>query len=344
MFIKKIIFIISCLISVSLLVVVEVKKQNEVHYTDTKKVVEEKVPDIKNISTVFKIDKLKNGDAKFYNDKYIATQVDGKFMMIDFQGNVVKTYDDIQVKWFSVEPGDKTIVYSNVQKQLGILVLDDNLNIVKNQRIATYDNLVIDPTIININGTYYVTYTSIDGIVNNKNAQKENGNYTVELLKSDDLENFSYVGKVMEDKHNLEDIVAMKFRDRYLLIYERETVDRGDSTLEEISSENGGVTWSQPKVICEPDGDNELGNILTYNDKYYVYYSSDTENRGASYDGAEIYVKVFDRDFDVLEDAQRIDGVNSALLYDVKKSGDSVYFIYTEEYSTDSNLVLLKCG
>ena len=46
----------------------------------------------------FFLEKYANADAKFYND-YIITSVDEGVCMLDFDGNVVKSYEGLKASW-----------------------------------------------------------------------------------------------------------------------------------------------------------------------------------------------------------------------------------------------------
>ncbi len=300
-----------------------------------------KVEDLTVKNDILTIDKLKNGDAKFYDNDHIITNVGGKLEVIDFNG-VQKKYDDISMNWFSIEKSDKTIVYSNANKTVNILRLDNKLNVIENNKIIESDNLPIDPSIIKIGNTYYITVTIIEGNVNNADPKKENGVYTVRLFSSQDTKNWSYMGDILKDVHNIEDIVPYYINDKFYLFYEREEIDKGNSSLEAIYSENNGIDWSEPVVLKKADSDNELGNVL-YNGKGFdMYYSSDILNKGASYDGASIYIRHYDNKLRQSGDESKISDYYGALLYDVKKNKNDILFLYTEKYITESNLVISR--
>ncbi len=293
-------------------------------------------------TTLFKLDNLHNGDAKFYADNYIVTSINGKLNIIDFDGNIVKTFDDINVNWLSVESSSQTIIYANFNNEVGILQLDSQLNIAYSNIIAKAQNLSIDPTITKIDNTYFITYTEIDGTVNNGSSGTPNGIYTVKLYSSDDLINFHYITDVISDNHNIEDLVSLNINGTYLLFFEREILDKQSSSLEVIYSDDMGEHWSNPQILCQADSDNELGNILFKNNKFIMYYSSDILNPKASYDGASIFVKYFDKDFNLISKSASIEPFEYTLLYDVLEYNNALYFVYSEKYSTESNLVLAE--
>ena len=60
----------------------------------------------------FFLEKYANADAKFYND-YIITSVDEGVYMLDFDGNVVKSYEGLKASWMYAYPEEGLVVYSN---------------------------------------------------------------------------------------------------------------------------------------------------------------------------------------------------------------------------------------
>lgn len=292
--------------------------------------------------TLFKIDNLHNGDVKFYDNKYIIGNDNGTLGIFDFNGQRVRKYDDIKLNWLSVEDTDNIIIYANSNKEVGILKLDDSLNIILNEIIMRNDKMTIDPTILKINDTYFITVTTINGTINNSNPDKDNGIYSVDLYKSKDLLNWTHIDTIIRDNHNIEDLAAMNVNGTYYIFFEREIVDKGNSSLEVIFSNNKGTKWSSPKILCKAEADNELGNIIFYKNKFILYYSSDYLNKGTSYEGASIFVKYFDKNFENVSSPKVYKEFSSTLLFDVLKSDDSLYFVYNEHYMTQSNMVLAQ--
>lgn len=292
--------------------------------------------------TLFKIDNLHNGDVKFYDNKYIVGNDNGTLGIFDFNGQRVRKYDDIKLNWLSVEDTDNIIIYANSNKEVGILKLDDSLNIILNEIIMRNDKMTIDPTILKINDTYFITVTTINGTINNSNPDKDNGIYSVDLYKSKDLLNWTHIDTIIRDNHNIEDLAAMNVNGTYYIFFEREIVDKGNSSLEVIFSNNKGTKWSSPKILCKAEADNELGNIIFYKNKFILYYSSDYLNKGTSYEGASIFVKYFDKNFENASSPKVYTEFSSTLLFDVLKSDNSLYIVYNEHYMTQSNMVLAQ--
>lgn len=292
--------------------------------------------------TLFKINNLHNGDVKFYDNKYIVGNDNGTLGIFDFNGQRIRKYDDIKLNWLSVENVDNVIIYANSNKEVGILKLDDSLNIIFHEIIMRNDKTTIDPTILKINDTYFITVTTITGTVNNSNPDKDNGIYSVELYKSKDLLNWTHIDTIIKDNHNIEDLVAMSVNGTYYIFFEREVVDKGNSSLEVIFSNNKGIKWSSPKLLCKAEADNELGNIIFHKNKFILYYSSDYLNKGTSYEGASIFVKSLDKNLENASSPKVYEEFSSTLLFDVLKSDDSLYLVYNEHYLTESNMVLAQ--
>ncbi len=77
------------------------------------------------LQKLFTISELHNGDAKFMNEK-IFTGVNGVLNVIDFDGKIVKGFDDIKVNWLDVVEEENVILYGNFDHQIGVLRLDEN--------------------------------------------------------------------------------------------------------------------------------------------------------------------------------------------------------------------------
>ena len=76
-----------------------------------------------------------------------------------------------------------------------------------------------------------------------------------------------------------------------------------------------------------------------------MYYSSDKENPGNSYNGASAYVAFFDENFEKLveyDEKIRMRDNFGIRLYEVKKIQDEVYFMFAQNYMTDKDFVLRK--
>ena len=75
----------------------------------------------------FFLEKYANADAKFYND-HIITSVDEGVYMFDFDGNVVKSYEELKASWMYVYAEEGLVVYSNHDNETHLLRLDENMD------------------------------------------------------------------------------------------------------------------------------------------------------------------------------------------------------------------------
>ena len=281
-----------------------------------------------------------NGDAKLYGNNKIATSVGGKFTMIDFKQNKQICYEDVPVNWLDIDESSNSILYANFNNQVGVLTLDENMNITKNDVIFSNDELAIDPSITKVNDTYYITLTFIKGNVNNSDPNTENGSYVIKLFTSKNLHDFNYIGDIVSEQKNLEDVVSLYSDGKFYIFYEEEEIDKGNSKLKVTYSSDKGISWSKSVVLCDLDADNEIGNVIEDKDGFTMYFSSDVLCKGKSYNGASIFMSRFDKNFVPIFANKQISYYNGALLYDVIPTDDGGLFLYTQKYLTESNLVL----
>ena len=103
-----------------------------------------------------------------------------------------------------------------------------------------------------------------------------------------------------------------------------------------------GITWSEEQILIENIADNEMACILPEYEGWRLYYSSDYECIGESYNGASAYYADFDADFKSLSTYQKVDmrDNDSVRLYEVKELDDTLYLMYAHNYSTDKDFVL----
>lgn len=290
----------------------------------------------------FFLKKYANADAKFYND-YIITSVDEGVFMLDFDGNVVKSYEGLKASWMYVYPEEGLVVYSNHDNETHLLKLDENMDMISDEVILTSELLAIDPTICKVGDTYLVTHTTIEGTINNPDPNGDNGIYSLELFSSKDLKNWEHRTTIVSEKHDIEDIDVMFFENKLYCIYEKENYDKGPSKICMRLSEDAGYTWSEEQILIDNGGDNEFSCMLKEYDGWRIYYSSDKENPGESYNGASAYSAFFDADFVHLSEYdEKIDMKDNMgiRLYEVKEVGDKLYLMFAHNYLTDKDFVL----
>ena len=292
----------------------------------------------------FYLEKYANADAKFYDD-YIITSVDEGVYMLDFEGQVVKSYEGLKASWIYTYPEEGLVVYSNHDNETHLLKLDEEMNMVSDEVILTSEHLAIDPTICKVGDTYLVTHTTIEGTINNPDPNGDNGIYTLELYSSKDLKNWEHRGAIVSEKHDIEDIDMLYDNNTLYCIYEKENYDKGPSKICMRSSKDAGITWSEEQILVENGGDNEPSCILKEYDGYRLYYSSDMANPGESYNGASAYSAFFDADFMHISEYDRKESMRDnygVRLYEVQKTEDALYFMFAHNYMTDKDFVLRK--
>ena len=295
----------------------------------------------------FFLEKYANADAKFYND-YIITSVDEGIYMLDFEGNVVKSYEGLKASWMYAYPEEGLVVYSNHNNETHLLKLDENMDMISDEVILTSELLAIDPTIYKVGNTYLVTHTTIDGTINNPDPNGDNGIYSLELYASEDLIHWEHRNTITSQKHDIEDIDMMldnkQLEDgvRLYCFYEKENYDKGPSAICMRYSTDIGMTWTEEKVLIDNVADNEMACVMPEYEGWRLYYSSDYACVGESYNGASAYYADFDTDFECLSNYQKVNMHNnkSVRLYEVKKINDRLYFMFAHDYSTDKDFVL----
>ena len=293
-------------------------------------------------SDEFYLEKYANADAKFYKD-HILTSVDENIYMLDFEGNVVRSYEGLKASWLYTCAEDGLVVYSNHENETHLLKLDEEMNQISDQVILRTDLLAIDPTICKVGDTYLVTHTTIEGTINNPIPDGDNGIYTLQLYASDDLETFEHRTTIVSEKHDIEDIDMMYHEGILYCIYEKENYDKGPSKICMRMSTDEGFTWNEEQILIENGGDNEPSCLLREYDGWRLFYSSDKENPGASYNGASAYSAFFDADFShISEYDEKIDMKDNlgVRLYEVKELDEKLYLMFAHDYMTDKDFVL----
>lgn len=291
----------------------------------------------------FYLKKYANADAKFYND-YVITSVDEGICVLDFNGKVVAAYGGLKASWIYTYPEEGLVVYSNHDNETHILFLDDELNAIVDQVILNSELLAIDPTICKVGDTYLVTYTTIDGTINNPDPDGENGTYTLELFVSEDLENWEHRTTITSQKQDIEDVDMIYDNGKLYCFYEKEDYDKGPSAICMRCSEDEGQSWSEEKELIANIADNEPACVLPTEDGWRLYYSSDYECVGQSYNGASAYYAEFDKAFRKKSEFQKISmrANHGVRLYEAKELDGKVYLLFAHNFMTDKDFVLRK--
>lgn len=284
----------------------------------------------------FCISGLNNGDAKFLGDR-IITSVGGKFAVFTLDGaRCSGNYGNynISMNWFSVDESTRTILYSNALKQVGMILLDRNYNIAFHKVLWKASDLCIDPTLLNVNGTFYFTVTKIRGKVNNADPNAANGTYTFVLYRTDTAGNYTEIGTVLSKSRNLEDADLVLTGGRLTLVYEEELYDGGVSAIRLLrANDSTGKSWTSPVTLVDMTADDEPATFTSSGNGYVLYYSSDAGNVGASYLCGRVhkavYSSLFARQSDTIINMGSSEGV---LLYDVRESSGRTQFLYAGNY------------
>lgn len=292
----------------------------------------------------FDLKQYANADAKFY-DEFIITSVDEGIQVLDFRGKIVKQYEGLKASWLYTYAEEGLVVYSNHDNETHLMKLDENMNLISDEVILTTDLLAIDPTICKTTDRYLVTHTTIEGTINNPDPEGENGIYTLELYESKNLQNWEHRTTVISEQHDIEDIDLLYEEGTLYCIYEKEDYDKGPSKICMKTSADQGMTWSEERILIDNGGDNEPACLLREAEGWRLYYSSDRENPGSSYNGASAYSTLFDddftyiREFDVKAAMKENEGIR---LYEVQQRDGSLYLMYAHNFMTDKDFVLRK--
>ena len=288
----------------------------------------------------------KMGDAKIMKNK-VVSGTDGHMIIFNFDGTVFREYPDISLNWLYVYEQENLVAAGSGKNEIRLLVLNDDWTVKTDIEINMEKSegmLKIDPTIIKAGNNYILTYIDIAGRVNNEIPDAENGTYTVKCMRSEDCLHWTALTDIISCQNNLED-ADMIYTAQGVLYYffEKEQYDKGPSAIHVIASKDYGLTWGNEMELIPAAADNELASVYVLNDGYEMYYSSDRDSPGMSYEGAKIYKAVFDSSFAL----QHVDVVDAnedkgILLYDTKKMKDGWYCLYAQNYMTENNLVLKK--
>ena len=285
------------------------------------------------------VSRMHNGDAKFYKDN-IVTSVDSVLTFVDRKGRTRKC-PSVCANWIAAMEDRNLLVYGNRRKEIGIVRLNDNDDPVSSETVFHSENLLIDPTISENEGDYYLTFTEIKGAVNNADPDKENGEYTLHLYRSRDLRKWDFISDIARGKNNIEDVDIVFDGGKMMAVYEKEIIDKGKSSIVLKCSEDRGRSWGGEKVLLKPEADQEPAAFEKANGGWRLYYSSDIAAEGETYMGAAAYYASFDRDFKLKEKDKpiRTRAKKGILLYDVRKRKGKTHLLYAHNYLTDCDLM-----
>lgn len=304
---------------------------------------------------IFRYYRSGTGDAKLLDENYLLTVKDRKLVGIDLAEGKVTKYD-VSADWLDIDRESRTIIYSNANFELGAARFDENEKIISNEIIYANNqsDYMIDPAVEKIGDTYYISMTFVDGKLNNDNAEKSSGKYTIRFYSTKDLKSLTYLSEVVSANRNLEDVKLIADGEHIFMVFEKEAVDKGNSAILFSKSEDLGNTWTTPAILLDSTADHEPAGFIRTEDGWELYYSMDQEHPGESYNGSSAFRTRLNADMEIIEADEKVILAKEAdestdpseeylqkggiLLYDAEKIGDDIYFVYAENYLTDNNL------
>jgi hypothetical protein len=294
------------------------------------------------------------GDAKLValgDTIFVVATLDGYLQYKQGAGGFARTTPAISANWLGIAPVDDrigiAIVGSFQENSIRAYKIDFGNGIAARlSTISDGDSLKIDPTITITPAGYFATYTQIRGAINNAGQNKENGEYTVFLIRSGDLVSWKYVSTIIQARNNIEDgrLFFDSTDSKLYFVFEREIVDKSHSSTEITSSDDLGAHWAASTVLLEAKADQEPGGFARDGDRFYLYYSSDIDHQGTgSYEYARIKKALFSQSFESLQKDIDVPSSSSALLLDVLPQGKIEHYLFIQHYLTkDKQLMLLR--
>lgn len=251
----------------------------------------------------------------------------------------------IEGDWFAVEQDHEgswfILTSSQAQRSLRLYsverVQEKKTHLVK--VVVEDDNLKIDPTLKYFKGRWFLTFTQVDGTANRSTKDSPNGTYAIKFMSSADLKSWDGPYTVIQRDSNLEDpiLFAHSEDERLTLLYEQETLDRHESALSLISSQDLGRTWTDQRLLHLPPGDNEPAGLFKLGNHYHLFFSSDAETPGTSYEGSYAYqAPLLETNEKV--NPSRLPHIKGSLLLDTELARDTLHFVGIENYKTKRQL------
>lgn len=292
------------------------------------------------------------GDSKLVeidNQIYVLATLDGSLQIKKFgpqDSSFRLTSPRISSNWIAVINDNNSLLCltaSFEDKSLRLYRIDINsLKATLITKPQANEHLLIDPTLINANGVYYLSYTQIQGNVNNADTSKQNGHYEVFFMKSGDLKHWENVSSIVAKNRNIED--GSLYYDEevhtFYFLYEEEIFDKHKSFIKIKQSGDSGGTWTDETTLSPAIADQEPAELLREKDKWYLFYSSDIRSPGSSYYGAEAYMSVFSgTDFSPEKSNRTIHAEKGIILFDVKQNKANVHFLAAKLKANGNELI-----
>ena len=162
--------------------------------TNNKSVKEEQPSSIETLCT---ITTPKMGDSKLFFDKILAS-TDGHLILFNFDGSIFKEFTNIPTNWIYPCESEHFVIAGNFNNEIRMVQFNEDYSVKSDKVLFRSSNLMIDPVILKADGKYLLTYTEIEGNVNNGDPSVENGVYMVRCYESQDLETWNKVSDMFE--------------------------------------------------------------------------------------------------------------------------------------------------
>lgn len=251
----------------------------------------------------------------------------------------------IEGDWFAVEADGKgaylILASSQARRSLRLYLVDPAKERPAHllRVIVDDEHLKIDPILEQLEGRWYLTFTQIEGTANRASENTPNGKYTIKMMSSEDLTSWDGPHIIVQKHFNLED--GSLFLDpntkRLRFLFEQETLDRHNSALHLISSGDFGRTWSDERQLDLLPGDKEPAGLVPVGQQNHLFFSSDAENPGSSYEGFHPYQVAVSYSGEV-SNLLRLPQIKGSLLMDVELVGETLHLIGIENYRTKRQL------
>ena len=131
--------------------------------------------------------------------------------------------------------------------------------------------------------------------------------------------------------------------DRFYVTFEKETVDKGDSSIHvAILDRSLNSSLTTIYQLLDANCDHEPATIVKRRSGYRLYYSCDKNYHGESYAGAQIFYADYDKNWNPIRIDQEVhtQTAKGILLYDVEKTKKGELYLYSQNYSTDCNMII----
>lgn len=294
----------------------------------------------------------KFGDSKIHLSTTLPPQtfatLNGKLVWKEFLTSETFPSDlpNISANWFAdcVDDNGSTLILASSfrDKSARLYRIDEETVEFMSLVHADDDTLRIDPTIIKTDHGYFATLTEIRGAINNSQPDIKNGNYQVILLRSNDLIKWKKINTIINEDTNIEDgsLLIDSSSKNMFFVYESEVLDKGNSAIKLTQSEDKGLTWNAPKTIISTNADNEPASVILSNKSLTLFFSSDIEKRGGSYESAKAYCANYSlTTLDQLSLFEIPEMGESILLMDVVKEKQNLYILGIRNYLTAPTLI-----